>query len=182
MKPTIGNKIGLRRYQPSDVDAIWEAVQESRAELSRWMAWCHEGYSRDDVRARVEGRPTAWENNEEWDFLIVDENERLLGCCGIHRIDLLHQVGELGYWVRASATGHGVATEATRQLCEWAFKDKSLRRIEILTAVENLASQRVAIKAGGVYEGTLRERLNVQGHPHDCMLFAVLRDGLVQPV
>lgn len=45
--------------------------------------------------------------------------------------------------------------------------------------MENLASQRVVIQAGGVYEGTLRERLFVQDQPHDCKLFAVLRETLL---
>ncbi|TWU21959.1 GNAT family N-acetyltransferase [Bythopirellula polymerisocia] len=168
--------VTLRRYQLSDVDAIWEAVQESRAELSRWMTWCHEDYSLEDNRKWVEGRPMAWDSNEEWGFVIVGENDRVLGTCGIHRIDLMHHVGELGYWVRTSAAGQGVATQATQQLCNWAFREKSLRRIEILTDVENLASQSVAIKSGGIYEGTLRQRLYVQGLAHDCMLFAVLDD------
>lgn len=174
----MSQNILLHRYQPSDIDAIWAAVEESRAELTRWMAWCHDDYSREDARIWVEGRAAAWDANEEWGFIIVDENDRLLGTCGIHRIDLMHRVGELGYWVRTSAAGRGVATQATRQLCEWAFEEKCLRRIEILTDVENLASQRVAIKVGGIYEGTLRNRLLVEGRSHDCMLFAVLSDNL----
>lgn len=172
--------ITLRHYHPSDVDAIWEAVEESKNELARWLAWCHAGYSREDVRAWVEGRPAAWENAEEWGFVVEDQNKRLLGVCGIHRIEMKHRVGELGYWVRTSATGQGTATQAARQICEWAFREQALHRIEIFVDVENLPSQRVATKIGGVCEGTLRERLFVQDQPHDCKLFAVLRDTLVE--
>lgn len=126
------------------------------------------------------GCPAAWDNNEEWGFVVEDENERLLGVCGIHRIAMKHRVGELGYWVRTSATGQGTATQAARQICEWAFREQSLHRIEIFVDVENLPSQRVATKIGGVCEGTLRERLFVQDQPHDCKLFAVLRDTHVE--
>lgn len=170
--------IQLRRYQRDDVDAVYEAVIESRVELAQWMPWCHADYSRGDAVWWVESRPAAWERNEEWSHLIVDGQGRLLGSCGIHRLDLRNGVGELGYWVRTSATGQGVATAATIQLCEWAFREQGLHRIEILAAVENHASQRVAVKAGGVREGILRQRLSLHGHRYDCTLDAILKPKL----
>ena len=168
--------IELRQYQQNDVDAIYETVMESKAELSPWMMWCHENYSRQDAETWVEGRPGAWDRNESWSFVVVDSSERLLGTCGIHRIESLHGVGELGYWVRSSMTSQGIATEATRKLCQWAFADKGLQRIEIIMSVENIASQRVAEKAGAVREGILRQRLSLNGRRHDAVMFAVLND------
>ena len=171
------SEIRLRRYQPEDVEAIYEAVIESMAELSAWMPWCHAGYSRLDTQNWVEGRPGAWERNEEWSFLITDDQDRLLGGCGIHRMDLKHGVGELGYWMRTSNTRCGIATQATRQLSQWAFTEAGLERIEILAAVDNLPSQRVAEKAGAVREGILRGRIDLHGRRHDCVLFAILKSA-----
>ena len=168
--------IDLRQYQPDDVDAIYEAVMESKVELSPWMPWCHADYSRQDAVTWVEGRPNSWERNESWSFVIVEPGGQLLGTCGIHRLDLLHKVGELGYWVRSSRTGEGIATEATRKLCQWAFAEKGLRRVEILMSIENIASQRVAEKVGAVREGVLRQRLTLNGRRHDASLFAVVKD------
>ena len=127
MPPTIH----IRRYEPTDIDAIYEAVIESRAELAPWMPWCHENYSCQDTLGWVESRPAAWDRNEEWGFVIVDEAGRFLGTCGVHRLDLRNGVGELGYWVRTSATKCGIATEATRQLTQWAFREQGLHRMEI---------------------------------------------------
>jgi ribosomal-protein-serine acetyltransferase len=170
--------IQLRPYRPDDIDAVYEAVLESKAELTPWMPWCHAGYSREDAAAWVAGRPDAWARNEEWSFVIVDSAGRLLGACGIHRLDLRNGVGELGYWVRTSATRQGIATEATRQACRWAFAEAGLERIEILAAVENVASQRVAEKAGAVREGRLQGRLLLPDRRHDAVLFAILKDQL----
>lgn len=168
--------IQLRQYRHDDIDAVYEAVMESKAELSPWMMWCHENYSRQDAGTWVEGRPDAWERNESWSFVVVEPGGKLLGTCGIHRIDSLNGVGELGYWVRSSMTGHGIATEGTRKLCEWAFTEKGLHRIEIIMSVENTASQRVAEKAGAVREGILCQRLLLDGRRHDAVMFAVLND------
>ena len=166
----------IRQYRPDDVDPIYAAVIASKPQLSPWMPWCHDEYSRVDTTKWVEGRPIAWERNEEWSFLIVDENDSVLGGCGIHRLDLKNGVGELGYWVRTQSTSQGIATEATRQLCRWAFSENGLQRIEILASVENVASQRVAEKAGGIREGILRHRIWLHGRPHNCILYSILKD------
>ena len=170
-------EIQIRRYEASDVDAIYEAVIESRAELSPWMPWCHAGYSQQDTFSWVESRAGAWERNEEWSFLIVDFAGRVLGGCGIHRLDLRNGVGELGYWVRTSATRFGVATQAAQRIMEWAFREQGLHRIEILAAVENVASQRVAEKVGAIREGVVRGRLVLHGRRHDAVLSAVIAGG-----
>jgi RimJ/RimL family protein N-acetyltransferase len=170
------SNIQIRRYQPNDIDAVYEAVIESKPELSPWMPWCQTEYAWQDAADWVQGRPEAWERNEEKSFLMIDANERLLGCCGIHRIDARNGVGELGYWVRSSATCQGIATEATRQVARWAFQEANFHRIEILVSVENLASQRVAEKAGAIREGVLRDRILLHGRRHDCVLYALLNN------
>jgi ribosomal-protein-serine acetyltransferase len=50
-----------------------------------------------------------------------------------------------------------------------------LNRIEIITEVTNVASQRVAEKVGAQREGVIRQRLWLHGAAHDAVLFAVVR-------
>ena len=45
----------------------------------------------------------------------------------------------------------------------------------MLIAVGNVASRRVAEKAGAVYEGTMRSRLQVHGTRHDAAMYAFVR-------
>ncbi|WP_397568341.1 GNAT family N-acetyltransferase [Schlesneria sp. T3-172] len=170
--------VRIRTYRPEDVEGIYSAVMASRRELSEWMPWCHETYSRQDTTGWVSSRTSAWERNVEWSFLIIDGDETVVGGCGLHRLDLKNGVAELGYWVRTESTGQGVATEATRQLCQWAFQDGGLERIEILASVDNRASQRVAEKVGGVREGVLRRRIRLGGRSHDCILYSILKKDL----
>ena len=169
--------VRIRRYQPNDVDAIYDAIMASKAELSLWMPWCHDAYSRNDAIAWVESRPSAWESNQDWSFVVVDDEGKLLGACGIRRIDRLNGVGELGYWVRTSETRKGVATLATRLLCQWAFQEMGLHRIEIVASEENAASQRVAEKVGAIREGVLPERILLHGRRHNGELWAILKNA-----
>ena len=80
--------------------------------------------------------------------------------------------------MRSSAVGRGVATRATRLVARLGFAQLGLQRIEIIAAVDNLASQRVAEKAGAVREGLARKRLLVRGEPQDAFVFSLLPEDL----
>jgi len=59
--------------------------------------------------------------------------------------------GEVGYWVAAPARGRGIAPRALSAACEWAFRqhrNRPLEQLELIHAVGNHASCRVAEKAG----------------------------------
>ena len=172
----MSTQVKIRQYRPDDVQPVYEAVMESHAELAPWMPWCHDNFSLKDAEEWVAGRPGAWDANEEWSFVIVDQDDRILGAAGMHRFNLYDGVAEAGYWVRSSVTGQGIATRAFRQMCDWAFEEKKMHRIEILVAVDNFASQRVAEKAGGQREGVLRERELLRGERHDIVLYSILNN------
>jgi RimJ/RimL family protein N-acetyltransferase len=63
--------------------------------------------------------------------------------------------GEIGYWVVADARGRGVATRAVRLLADWARDELRLTHIDVLPHKDNVASRRVAEKAGFVDTGEL---------------------------
>ena len=73
-----------------------------------------------------------------------------LGGCGLNQIDHANGRANLGYWVRSSAVGRGVATAAVQLVRQWGFEQTSLLRLEVVIAVGNLASHRVAEKAGAI--------------------------------
>jgi RimJ/RimL family protein N-acetyltransferase len=123
------------------------------------------------IRSRA---PLAAEGRE-YTFAIVGTDGRFLGGCGVNQINRIHRFGNLGYWVRTSATRHGVAAEAVRQLAEFAFQNADLVRLEIVCAVGNNASQRVAERAGAVREGILRRRLLLHGQPVDAVMYSLVR-------
>jgi RimJ/RimL family protein N-acetyltransferase len=75
------------------------------------------------------------------------------------------------------ARSHGYAVEAAGATAAHAF-DTGLYRVELLAATGNIASQRVAERAGFTREGVLREALIVPGGRADAVLFSLLRgDG-----
>src|SRR6267154_554719 len=150
----------IRTYRAEDVAALFEAARESMAEVGRWLPWCHENYSIEEARQFVISRESSSQGDEWYSFGIFQHDSgKFLGGVGINFINRVHQMANLGYWVRTSLAGHGVATIATRAVARFGFEQLSLRRIEIVAAVDNLPSQRVAEKVGALREGILRNRL-----------------------
>lgn len=173
-EPVIKNEIlRLRRVRPSDAGSIFEAVNESIAELSQWMPWCSSDYSLEESKSWCESRDDAWNKGTEYDFVIIDSLNNLpLGVCGLNHINAEERFANLGYWVRTSRTRQGIATAAVPMIAKFGFDNLNLHRMEIVVAVGNLPSKRVAEKAGALREGLLRQRLFVHGQILDAFMFS----------
>jgi RimJ/RimL family protein N-acetyltransferase len=73
-----------------------------------------------------------------------------------------------------SARGRGAATQALRQLSDWAFGTVGLRRLQLLISVDNQASSRVAKRAGYRLDGVLRSLYVKPGLRSDTEVWSLL--------
>jgi RimJ/RimL family protein N-acetyltransferase len=89
-------------------------------------------------------------------FAIVGEDGEFLGIAVAPDVDRPARTAELGYVLAPSARGRGVATEALELLTRWAFEEVGIERAQLYISTDNVASKRVAEKAGYVFEGVLR--------------------------
>ena len=165
----------LHPYKESDGDDLHAAIQESLVEVGRWMPWCRAEYSLEEAREWAAGRAELARQGVEYDFAIRDEAGRFLGGCGLNQVNRVNRFANLGYWVRTSAMGRGVAPAAVRLLINHVFETTDLLRIEIVCAVGNERSQRVAEKVGARREGILRNRLILPTGPADAVMNSVIR-------
>jgi RimJ/RimL family protein N-acetyltransferase len=172
-------RIGIRRYRAEDVDALFAATRESVRELSVWLPWCSANYSPADSGAFVQSRDAEWDKGDHYSHAIHDlETGMFLGGVGLNFINHPHRFANLGYWVRTSQTGRGVATAAVRLAARFGLRELGFHRLEIVTAAGNLASQRVAEKVGAHREGVLRKRLLIHEQTHDAVLFSLVAEDL----
>ncbi len=173
----VGERIKLIRYRPEHVEGVYEIVMESQAELIEWTSWCHPDYSIDETRDFAARREEEWQNGKSYIFLMLDRKTGdPLGTCGLASVDPVNKLANLGYWVRTSRTGEGIAPEASRLLLDFAFSDAGLVRVEILASAANARSLRVIGKIGAVKEGVLRKRLFLNGRSHDAVMHSVTID------
>lgn len=146
----------LRRWRVED--APWY-VRARDADVFRW--------TREDPALTVEAcrREIADQVDSLGGFAIVDGRNRPVGNLGIRLSD---GRAELSYWIAAQHRGQGIATCALRAAAEWAAARPDVDEVFLVTHPENVASQRVAARAGFVSDGSAVA-------PHEC----ATPDGLV---
>lgn len=144
---TDGN-ISVRRYQIRDAFALYEGVNESIAELTRW-GFYRPGFTIEDAEKDVISRITDWTAGRAFTYLIETPPESIfVGNCSVAEFEPENQQAALGWWVRTKMAGQGIATAAARLVAQAAFEDLQLCSIHIYTKANNIPSRRVAEKLG----------------------------------
>jgi RimJ/RimL family protein N-acetyltransferase len=119
----------------------------------------------DGAVAWVAAQRDGWATGTRLSFAVHGGDGLLVGCVVLKKPAA---AAEVGYWTAPVARGRGVATRSVEALAEWAFGAYGLERLELRHQVDNLASCRVAQKAGFVYHSTLPAAppFPLDGHLH----------------
>ena len=162
----------LRPSVESDAPAIRELYSEP--DIRRWMGWDAEPPDEDEARANIERAAKAWNDGSWAVFRIVDAaTDQVVGGLNLRMCEF--QTAEVSYFLRASARGRGLATRAVRLVTRWAFDELGIERIELRVHPENVASLRVAERAGFTREGIERaSRAWPDGTRFDSIVFSLL--------
>ena len=163
----------LRPWAEADVPALVAACND--AEITRWIPFIPVPYTEADALAFVRGevRPDL-----DYSFAITD-SALVVGSLGT-TLNSQGYRGHIGYWVAAWARSRGICTRALRLIARWAFEERALERLELITDPDNLVSQRCAEKVGFRREGVLRAHLrHPDGRLRDSVMFGLLPGELV---
>jgi RimJ/RimL family protein N-acetyltransferase len=149
-------RLVLRYWEAGDAAGMLEALEVDRRSYLPWLPWVAE--DNQDVAQCIFQIERMRRERESGDgnFVIAVFDRAtgaVVGGTGLHRIVAAAHQGEIGYWVRPDRRGEGLCTEAVRHLISWALRPSEqggwgLRRIEVLCAGANAASQRVPRKLG----------------------------------
>jgi RimJ/RimL family protein N-acetyltransferase len=174
----LSERLLIRSYTPDDAQLVKDAVDSSLDHLRTFMDWAWAAPEPIGVtRRRLRAFRDAFRHGDDWIYGLFERDGALLvGGAGLHR-----RVGpealEIGYWIRASHVGRGLATEAAAVLTRLAFEVCGALRVEIHVDPENTASLAVAERLGYLREATLRRRLPPMrpgGPRRDEVVFSLL--------
>jgi [ribosomal protein S5]-alanine N-acetyltransferase len=173
--PLAAGGIALRRLEPGDV--AWITAACSDRELSRYIPAIPYPYAEADARAFIERAARAWAEGSAATFVISKPDGTGLGTIGLHLAAGDTGLAEVGYWLARKARGRGAATIAVQLVSRWAFAVVGVDRLSLQTAPGNLASQRVAERAGFTREGLLRAWMPTpDGRRHSVMYSLLATD------
>ncbi len=176
----VSERLVVRCWEPADAPRLKEAIDSSLEHLRPWMPWARaEPQELSEKVALLRRFRGQFDLGSDFVMGIFDSGEReVLGGTGLHKrrgADAL----EIGYWIRSSHVGRGLATESSAALTRVAFELCDVDRVEIRVDPANEASLPIPRKLGFVEEGILRRRLppDEDGVPRDVVVFTLFRDG-----
>jgi RimJ/RimL family protein N-acetyltransferase len=169
-----GEGVLLRPWRLDDAPAVAAACQD--AEIARWLAFVPQPYTEEDARFYIQDCLEAGEDRAPFAITNAQSGEAI-GSIDMRVNRML--TGHIGYWLAAKARGRGLTTAALVALSRWGLEERGLGRVELVTDPDNIASQRVAEKAGFTREGILRAMIVTRdGGRRDGLMFSLLPDDL----
>lgn len=167
--------VTLRPFRSEDARELYMAVRESLPDLKPWLGWAHEGYSWQEAQDFISVTRARWEENTLFAFAVTDANTgNVVGGCSLSHLHPVYHLCNVGYWVRSSRCGEGIAGRAARLVARFGFEHAGLIRAEIVIAVGNEKSVRVAEKIGAHYEGRLLNRMVIGRVICDAHMYSLL--------
>ena len=140
----------LRPWSVSDAEGLREAIDEDVSHIRPWLSW---SLDEPATLERTRERLRDWEHQHRagrslrFAILNGDDASRILGGAS-----LAHRLGpgspDVGYWVRASATGRGIAAAAASAVIVFAFAADSTGRVIVQCDVGNERSAALARALG----------------------------------
>jgi RimJ/RimL family protein N-acetyltransferase len=155
-EPLLTERLRLRRSRPEDAPRI--ARYRSDPDVHRFQGWDRtdaEGV-REEIREMSRRRP----GEPGWVQLSVEDRStgELVGDVGLSPAAGEPGVIKLGYTIAPEHQNRGYATEAVRALVRYAFDTLGADLVRIYADGDNVASHRVAEKAGLLLVERFRRR------------------------
>ncbi len=137
---------------------LYEAVEVSRENLSKWLPWPDKTkYAEDEFIFLRDWSHKNWVEHKGYAYLIRSrKNNKFLGVIDFMHADKINNSGEIGYWLADYAAGNGFISEALQTLEKVIFSE-GFNRIMIRNDTRNTRSVNVAKRNGYHLDGVMRQ-------------------------
>lgn len=157
-KIKVSDKILLKQIELSDAEDIFKTIDNQRDYLGKWLPFVALSINIENTVFFI--NKMLEDTHQNYVFVIHYESE-FAGLIGFKGNDKQNRRIEIGYWLSEPFQKNGIVTQSVKSLCEFAFDELEINRIQIRCAVGNLPSKSIPQNLGFVFEGVERagERL-----------------------
>ncbi len=169
----VTERLALRELRLDDARAVAERAGDKQ--VARYLIAVPSPYPVSLATRWIVARLAWWGQGRGVTMAIVKREapDQLLGSVSLRRY-ARDRRAELGYWLGAESWGAGFATEASRALIEFGFRDLGLAKIYAQVLEGNRASCHVLEKLGMIEEGIRRRHIRKGKRLLDVTLYGVL--------
>lgn len=172
-------RLVIRVARPGDGVMFNAAVVESLERLSPWLGWVTPVPSVEQSEASCRKAYARFLLNEDlMVFFFQKSDGSLVGGSGLHDANWDLRCFEVGYWGHAKFAGRGLITEGVAALSDYALNRLGASRVFLTTDDRNVASWKLAERAGFQLEGVLRrDRRDLAGRLRDTRVYSRIGGG-----
>lgn len=159
-------RLQLTPFEPSDWP-FFRTLREDRSIMRYMASVAPEKETRRLFAARLAAQHV---------FVIrLHDNSAPLGDIGLQISSANREEADIGYTVVPAAQGKGIASEALRAVCEYAFNQTGVKAINAYVLADNTGSVRVLEKAGFARTQVLEKAYEIDGVKYDDWVYRVER-------
>ena len=145
-----GQDVRLVLAEPVQAESLFAAIDRDRQMLQVLLPWVDKMTSSEIERRHLQQALTLFAAGKYLGLAII-VNGQPAGMIDLH--NFRPGGGEIGYWLSRQAQRHGIVTQSTLLLCQYAFEKSGWHEVDLRILPGNLPSQRVAKHAGFVLLG-----------------------------
>jgi RimJ/RimL family protein N-acetyltransferase len=138
--------VTLRAFSTGDISAVASALENG--DVSRWTATIPWPYTEADAREWIGSHEQQRQKGATLNLAITVGGGEALGAIGLQGFEWDARRALVGYWMGRASRNRGLATRALILLSDWALGTLELDCLQLFTMKDNVASERVAAKAG----------------------------------
>jgi ribosomal-protein-alanine N-acetyltransferase len=173
-------RLTLRPIRPEDEQALFSIFSDAET-MQFYGAEPHAVIER--TRETIEHMKTAYESRKGLNWAVTfNGDETAIGSLSFHQFACKFKRVEVGYVINRTHWGHGIASEAVHAMLDFGFHDLGIHRVEAIIDDANIASSKLLLKLGFVFEGKLRERYLLGDTMMDEWMYGLLKSDWLQHV
>lgn len=169
----VNDIITLKVLELADSQTIFNAIDQNRNHLHKWLPFVDMTRSENDSRSFVKSIVDDVERLQE--IFTIWYNNDFCGLVGLKDIDYLNRKIEIGYWLTEKMTGKGIMIQTVEKIIEFIFENLEMNRIQIKCGVGNIKSSAVPKKVGFIFEGVERQGERHQNNYIDLEVYSLLK-------
>jgi ribosomal-protein-serine acetyltransferase len=152
----IDENIVLRQLMLNDYEDMYNTINTQREYLGKWLPFVEFTKEPNDTKKAVESTIDLPEDKFEYVFTISYKTQ-FAGVIGFKGTDKQNRKTEIGYWLSENFQRKGIVTKCVKKLCDFAFDELNINRIQIKCAIGNERSKSIPKRLNFTFEGIERD-------------------------
>ncbi|BAV04231.1 Protein N-acetyltransferase, RimJ/RimL family [Filimonas lacunae] len=153
------DRLLVKPYAREDATAFYQNIRANQQYLVDYFTnVVAMAQTMDGVATYFTQKNIDWQTNRGYACGVFTKDDgQLIGHISVRDIEWKVPKAEVAYFIIQSHAGNNYATEALQAFTQWCFAEKQFNRLFMRIGVENIASCKVAQRAGFAAEGLLKK-------------------------